>query len=87
MQLFRVMTNTLNDHSVHEYIVMAENEQEAADIARGNARANNPDAGLQPPQVSQNNTRVLSVQRPVIFNCIERTKFPLSMARDLQQNL
>lgn len=83
MQLFRVLVNTINDQSVHELIVMAEDEQDAANIAQGNARGNNPHKGLNPVVVSQNNTRVLSVQRTNIPNCLEMHKFPLAMARDL----
>ena len=83
MQLFRVLTNTLNDQSVHEYIVMAENEQDAAQIAQGNARANNPVGGFSTPAMSQSNTRVLAIQSTNLPNCIEVHKFPLAMARQL----
>jgi hypothetical protein len=83
MQLFRVMTNTIGDQSVHEYIVMADDESDAANIAVGNVKGNNPFKGLNPIEVSQGNTRVLSVQRTIKPNCIEINTFPLSMARDL----
>ncbi len=83
MQLFRVLTNTLNDQSVHEYIVMADSEADAREIAQGNTRANNPTRGVNPPEVSQNNTRVLAVQATNLPNCIEVHKFPLAMARQL----
>lgn len=83
MQLFRVLTNTLNDQSVHEYIVMADSEADAREIAQGNTRANNPTRGVNRPEVSQNNTRVLAVQATNLPNCIEVHKFPLAMARQL----
>lgn len=83
MQLFRVLTNTLGDQSVHEHIVMAEDENDAANIAVGNVKGNNPFKGLNPTAVSQGNTRVLSVQRTVKPNCLEVHTFPLAMARDL----
>lgn len=83
MRLFRVLTNTLNDQSVHEYIVMAENENHAAAIAQGNAKANNPDTGYVTPAQSQQNTRVLAVQSTNMPDCIEVHKFPLAMARQL----
>lgn len=83
MRLFRVLTNTLNDQSVHEYIVMAENETHAAAIAQGNAKANNPDTGYVTPAQSQQNTRVLAIQSTNMPDCIEVHKFPLAMARQL----
>lgn len=83
MRLFRVLTNTLNDQSVHEYIVMAEDENDAAAIAQGNARANNPVGGSNTPAQAQQNTRVLAVQSTNLPNCIEVHKFPLAMARQL----
>lgn len=83
MRLFRVLTNTLNDHSVHEYIVMAEDENQAALIAQGNAKANNPFDGYNTPAQSQQNTRVLAVQSTNLPDCIEVHKFPLAMARQL----
>lgn len=83
MRLFRVLTNTLNDQSVHEYIVMANDENHAAAIAQGNARANNPLGGYNSPVQSQQNTRVLAVQSTNLPDCIEVHKFPLAMARQL----
>lgn len=83
MRLFRVLTNTINDQSVHEYIVMADNETDAEAIAQGNARANNPVGGYNTPIQSQQNTRVLAIQSTNLPNCIEVHKFPLAMARQL----
>lgn len=83
MRLFRVLTNTLNDQSVHEYIVMAEDENHAAAIAQGNAKANNPVTGYVTPAQSQQNTRILAVQSTNMPDCIEVHKFPLAMARQL----
>ena len=83
MRLFRVLTNTLNDQSVHEYIVMAEDDNHAAVIAKGNARANNPVGGYNTPAQAQQNTRVLAVQSTNLPDCIEVHKFPLAMARQL----
>lgn len=83
MQLFRVLTNTLNDQSVHEFVVMAEDESDAANIAIGNVKGNNPFKGLNPIAVSQGNTRILSVQRTVKPDCLETHSFPLAMARHL----
>lgn len=83
MQLFRVLINTKNDQSVHELIVMADNEQEARNIAQGNVKANNPTKGLNTPATSQNKTKVLSARATKIPNSIEIHKFPLAMARDL----
>ncbi len=83
MRLFRVLTNTLNDQSVHECIVMAEDEKAAEEIARGSVKANNPSRGFNPPATAQNNTRVLAISRTKLPNCIEVHKFPLAMARQL----